>query len=349
MQRPVRETADDARCPARVAVRGRSARRAAKTLAIAAVLTVLLPPAPSRGVGQGAAGNPFSGRRFWVNPDNNARKQADEWNRSRSADAALMRLMAAQPLAVWLGDWNRDVRNDADGFLARAGGALTVFVAYNIPYRDCGLYSRGGAGDADGYRRWIIELARGIRNRPVVVILEPDAAAAGDCLPLRLRDERFALLREAADVLKKAGAAVYIDGGHAAWRSAPEMADRLRKSGIDLADGFSLNVSNFQPTSTTITYGNSLSRLVGGKHYVIDTSRNGRGKGGPGNWCNPSDQALGAIPTANTGTPLADAFLWIKVPGQSDGTCNGGPRAGQWWPEYALGLGRNAQVQVGGR
>ena len=321
----------------------RDARRGFAMFTMAIGLTVALPPTPSRGASQAARGNPFSSRRLWVNPDNPARKQADEWDRSRSADAALMRQMAAQPLAVWLGDWNRDVRRDADGFLSRAGGALTVFVAYNIPYRDCGLYSRGGAGDADGYRRWIIELARGIRNRPVVVILEPDAAAAGDCLPLRLRDERFSLLRDATDVLKKAGATVYIDGGHAAWRSAPDIADRLRKSGIDLADGFSLNVSNFQPTSTSITYGNSVSRLVSGKHYVIDTSRNGRGKAGAGNWCNPPDQALGPFPTGSTGAPLADAFLWVKVPGQSDGTCNGGPRAGQWWPDYALGLGRNSQ------
>lgn len=320
------------------------ARRAAVALVVAAVLTALLPPLPSRGdTVDTAATSPFTSRRLWVNPDNNARKQADEWDRSRSADAAIMRLLAAQPLAVWLGDWNRDVRGEADAFLSRAGGALTVFVAYNIPYRDCGLYSRGGAGDADSYRRWIVDLARGIRNRPVVVILEPDAAAAGDCLPLRLRDERFVLLRDATDVLKKAGATVYIDGGHAAWRSPPEMADRLRKAGIDMADGFALNVANFQPTSSSIAYGNALSRLVSGKHYVIDTSRNGRGAVGARNWCNPSGQAIGPFPTANTGAPLADAFLWVKVPGQSDGTCNGGPRAGQWWPDYALGLGRNAQ------
>ena len=38
-----------------------------------------------------------------------------------------------------------------------------------------------------------------------------------------------------------------------------------------------------------------------------------------------------------------DAYLWVKTPGESDGTCNGGPRAGQWWPEYALGLSRTAE------
>ena len=31
-----------------------------------------------------------------------------------------------------------------------------------------------------------------------------------------------------------------------------------------------------------------------------------------------------------------DALLWVKLPGESDGTCNGGPAAGQWWQEMAL-------------
>jgi len=284
---------------------------------------------------------------MWVDPGAPAKKQADEWARSRSDDAARMRSMASQPQAVWLGDWNRDVRNDIDGFLSRADGGLIVFVVYNIPYRDCGLYSRGGAGSGDGYRRWVLELARGIRHRPAVFILEPDAVAGGDCLPLRLRDERNVLLREAVDVLKKAGAAVYIDAGHASWKSAPEMAARLKAVGIEMADGFSLNVSNFQSTAATTSYGNTLSRLVGGAHYVVDTSRNGAGVTGQREWCNPPGMALGPYPTAETRVPLADAFLWIKIPGQSDGTCNGGPRAGQWWPDYALGLAKAAETLRG--
>jgi endoglucanase len=258
-----------------------------------------------------------------------------------------MRRMAAQPEGVWLGDWNRDIRGDVDAFLSRAAGAVPIFVAYNIPYRDCGLYSRGGSSDADRYRRWVMDLARGIRNRPAVVILEPDAAAGADCLPVRLREERFVLLHEATDALKKAGAIVYIDAGHAAWRAVPDMRDRLKRAGIDIADGFAINVSNFQPTSSSLTYGDALSRSLNGKHYVIDTGRNGRGVVGSKDWCNPPGQALGNLPTVATGSPLADAYLWIKVPGQSDGTCNGGPRAGEWWPEYALGLGRSAEALGG--
>ncbi|MET0953525.1 MAG: hypothetical protein ABWX57_09565 [Aeromicrobium sp.] len=29
---------------------------------------------------------------------------------------------------------------------------------------------------------------------------------------------------------------------------------------------------------------------------------------------------------------------WVKHPGESDGTCNGGPAAGLWWRAGALAL-----------
>lgn len=292
--------------------------------------------------------NTLRGRRLYWNPDTPARRQADAWRDSRPQDAALMRRIAEQPQSVWLGEWTRDVRREVDGLLSRSSAArsVPVIVAYNIPYRDCGLHSRGGAGGADEYRRWILEIARGLGNRPSVIILEPDAVAASECLPARLRDERYVLIRDAVDMLTRAGAAVYVDAGNARWRQPAEMANRLNGAGIARAAGFALNVSNYQGTGATVAYGDRLSRLVGGKHYVIDTGRNGRGGTAGGNWCNPPGQALGRAPTTNTGLPLVDAFLWVKTPGESDGPCNGGPRAGQWWPEYALGLSRTA-AQIG--
>ena len=186
--------------------------------------------------------------------------------------------------------------------------------------------------------------ARGIGRGPSVVILEPDGLAASDCLPARLRDERYVLFRDAVQTFKRVGAAVYIDAGNGNWQQPGEMADRLRKAGIEMADGFALNVSNFHSTQVNIAYGEKLSRLVGGKHFVIDTSRNGRGAAVEKNWCNARNQALGRAPTGDTGHPLVDAYLWVKTPGQSDGPCNGGPRAGEWWADYALELSKAAEV-----
>lgn len=97
------------------------------------------------------------------------------------------------------------------------------------------------------------------------------------------------------------------------------------------------------------------------KRFVIDTSRNGQGAWtptisypDPQDWCNPPDRGLGIATTADTGNPLVDAFLWIKIPGESDGSCTRGlgeagvtvdpewglidPPAGEWFPEMALDL-----------
>jgi endoglucanase len=74
----------------------------------------------------------------------------------------------------------------------------------------------------------------------------------------------------------------------------------------------------------------------------VDTSRNGRGPAPGGAWCNPPGRGLGTPPTAATGNAEVDAYLWVKHPGQSDGTCNGGPAAGGWWASYALELAVDA-------
>ena len=118
------------------------------------------------------------------------------------------------------------------------------------------------------------------------------------------------------------------------------MADRLARAGAD-AQGFALNVSNFRADPGLIAYGRAIASALGVAHFVIDTSRNGLGPDPSGAWCNPSGRALGAAPAASTEHRL-DWNLWIKRPGESDGTCNGGPRAGAFWPEYALGLATRA-------
>jgi endoglucanase len=291
---------------------------------------------------EGQVANPVAGKRLFVDPNSNAQRQAETMRRSRPQDAELVARIANTPTARWLGDWTRDVRREVDAAVSTitGTGALPVFVAYNIPGRDCGSYSAGGSRGSDAYRSWIRSFADGLRRRQALVVLEPDALPGMDCLSAANRQERLALLADAVNVLKAQRASVYIDAGHARWKSAEEMASRLKQVNIAAADGFSLNVSNYINNAANIAYGERLSRLVGGKHFIIDTSRNGIGT--TSEWCNPRGQALGVIPTTNTGHPLVDAFLWVKQPGESDGTCNGGPRAGSWWNEVAIELSRAA-------
>ena len=310
---------------------------------------VLTPPVPVANADAPASSNPLAGKRFYVDPNSNAKRQAETWKKSRPQDAALVAQIAEQPVAKWWGGWVRDIGREvgqAVSTITRTG-ATPVFVAYNIPGRDCGSYSAGGAGGAAGYRKWIADFARGLGGRDAIVILEPDALAQMDCLPQPARLERVTLMREAVDVLKAQRAFVYLDAGNARWKSPPEMANRLKQAGISTADGFCLNVSNVQATEVNVAYGEKLSGLLGGKHFIIDTSRNGIPGSDPSDWCNPRGRALGAKPTTSTGHPLIDAFLWVKPPGESDGTCKGGPTAGSWWADYALELSRLAAALSG--
>ena len=248
---------------------------------------------------------------------------------------------------MWIGDWNADVKAAVANIVDRAerDGALPLLVLYNIPLRDCGQYSAGGAHDTSQYRDWIRRAQLGIGSRFAAVVLEPDALGLLDkCLSPADQAARLELLHDAVRVLRSGpNTAVYIDAGHAGWVPAPEMAERLKKAGVSEADGFALNVSNYVGTQENIDYGKQVSDALGGAHFVVDTSRNGNGATADHQWCNPDGRALGDPPTTQTADPRVDAYLWVKRPGESDGTCNGGPRAGEFWLDQALGLARRAK------
>lgn len=276
---------------------------------------------------------------FYVDPKTAA---YSAWQAASGTDKALLEKIALTPQALWIGDWSsasvtaEQVR-DYTG-RARSAGKTAQIVVYAIPGRDCGSYSGGGVSTSE-YAKWIDTVAAGIQGNPWV-ILEPDALAQlGDC---NGQGDRVGYLQYAAKSLTAKGARVYIDAGNSAWLSASEAASRLNRVGLNDAVGFSLNVSNYRTTSEAKAYGQQISQLTGGKKFVIDTSRNGNGASGS-EWCNPSGRALGDRPTkVNDGSGL-DALLWIKRPGESDGTCNGGPTAGAWWQSMALELARNAK------
>lgn len=310
-------------------------------------------PAPAPEIAHNSA-NPLSGHRLYVDPQSPPALQAARWRSDgRKQDAAAMQQLASRPTAVWFadeGDIASRVRAAAQSAAQR--GRTALLVAYHVPGRDCGSYSAGGSGSAAAYRAWVRAFARGIGTRRAIVILEPDAipqAVEETCLSAERKAERYALLRYGVKTLgARSNVAVYLDAGNPGWiRPAARLVGPLRASGVRAADGFALNVSNFFRTGTAISYGRSLSRRLGGAHFVIDTSRNGNGPsprddaGGP-KWCNPPGRAVGRSPTTSTGERRVDAYLWVKRPGASDGSCRAGaPPAGHWWPEYALQLVRN--------
>ena len=284
---------------------------------------------------------PFARKTLYVDPTNHYSVQAAVYRAAEPWNADLMDAMAAQPTALWVGDWTNDVAGTVDDAISVAGTQLRSFVIYNIPYRDCGNWSAGGAQDVADYADFIQDFADGINGRRAIVILEPDGLPLMDCLTVEQVDERLALMSDAVDTLTDAGASVYIDAGDSAWLSATTIADRLEKANVARAAGFSLNVSHTEYTTDEVAYAEELRAIVGSdEHYVVDTGRNGNGPDATHEWCNPLGRATGSVPTLKTGkTPGLDAKLWIKAPGESDGSCNGGPIAGAFWAEYAVELG----------
>ncbi|MEU5341265.1 MULTISPECIES: glycoside hydrolase family 6 protein [unclassified Streptomyces] len=331
-----------------------SGTRARTSLAVAGAVLLLAGCSSSDGDGDkdksGAkvSQQPKDKDPFWVNPDGNAAEQVATYAKDgKKDDAELIRKIAEQPTGEWLTPENAE--QEARGFTEAAAKADrdALLVVYNIPHRDCGQFSGGGAADGNAYRGFIDQVANGIGDRAATVILEPDAVLhlVDGCTPDEFHEERYDLLRGAVEKLKSLkNTKVYLDAGNTGWGKPDDIAEPLKLAGVEKADGFSVNVSNFYKTAESTKYGKELSSKVGDKPFVVDTSRNGNGpytEGDPAeNWCNPPGRALGESPTTRTDDDLVDAYVWVKRPGESDGTCKGGPKAGQWWPEYALKLAK---------
>jgi len=414
------------------------------------------------GAAPASAAPAATGGLYVPKPNHGARQQIEALTAQGDlAGAAAIQAMIDTPQAVWFTQGTpSSVRQDVRHVVkkAEAKGTTPVLVAYNIPFRDCAQFSAGGATNAAEYEAWIDGFASGIGNRPAIVILEPDglgiipwydpygSADGSNTLewcqpaeadPATAAADRFAMMNHAVGVLGALpNVTTYLDGTHSAWLGNGDIAQRLVQAGVAGADGFYLNVSNYQFTPNLVQYGRWISscvtyateivpgdyvncpnqywnggphpakiadllgewtgvalsslgvwsddsddptlntsginlryeNMLGGMapdtHYVIDTSRNANGPWrppaypDPQDWCNPPGRGTGLAPALAPGEPLVDAYLWVKIPGESDGECTRGlgpagetvdpewaridPGAGDWFPEAALELATNA-------
>lgn len=295
---------------------------AAAAVAAAAIVTGLSVGAPAPAAAATnftLASGKYAGRALYVDPYSTAAAAAKA---AGGTDPALNRL-AATPQATWLvGGTPAQAANTVLSRVAAAApsGAVTQFVLYELPNRDCsGGQSAGGAAQVSAYQDYVSAVSGALRGAHAFVVLEPDALADLGCLSADAQTERLGLLRWAVHKLVQPGVQVYLDAGHAGWQSATTMAQRLIKAGIYDARGFALNVSNYDATASEVAYGTKISSMVGWKRFVVDTSRNGAKTSGE--WCNPAGATVGVSPGTDPGTAAVDALLWIKHPGESDGSC----------------------------
>ncbi len=305
-----------------------------------------LPVAPTNG-------NPLSGARFFVDPDS---KPATAAQQNPAINA-----IADQPGAERFGSFSgSDVGLAVNRYLVRASvqqpGTIPLLATYRLVDGHCGNYTPTSS-EVASYTGFISRFAQGIGSDPAVLFLEMDSLITTPCLSAQGVAVRMAELHTAIDILTAhcPHLVIYVDAGAGDAIPAARTAHLLELAGISEIEGFFLNSTHFDWTSNEIRFGEQVSRLTGGKHFVVNTGENGRGPLVPpdpvrqGNevLCNPAGRGLGPKPTTSTGFANVDAFEWTTDPGESGGPCvPGAPATGDYWPAYALMLIRNADYAV---
>ena len=205
-------------------------------------------------------------------------------------NAGLVTAMEAVPSAVWLdgetaaqaAEPGNEGSAQADAGIAkqvrltlaaaRLENAVPIFVAYNIPGRDCSQYSAGGAPTDADYDAWINAIGGALGNAKAVVLEEPDsladlpgycgAAYAADFPGItnttRVGDVAYAVSTLEADP----NISLYLDGGNSAWQNVGGMAETLTAADVQQSQGFFLNVSNYQYNANSDYYGTWVSECI---------------------------------------------------------------------------------------
>ncbi|ORX49021.1 cellulase A [Piromyces finnis] len=285
------------------------------------------------------------------------------------------------PTAAWLA-WE-GAPAEVPQYLDEAGSNTVVFVLYMIPTRDCNANaSAGGSSNIEKYKGYVDKIYNTINQYPnsrIVMILEPDTignlvtANNDNCRNVQNMHKQ-ALSYAISKFGTQSNVRVYLDAAHGAWlsshadKTAQVIKEILNNAGNGKLRGISTNVSNYQTVNDEYNYhmrlNSALENLgVRGMKFIVDTSRNGANISGAfnasGTWCNFKGAGLGARPqgSPDPSKPLLDAYMWIKTPGEADGSSSGSradpvcarydslqgaPDAGSWFHDYFVMLVQNA-------
>jgi endoglucanase len=302
-------------------------------------------------------GNPLAGASFFVDPESEAAHAAQS--------IPAIGVIARQPGTARFGKFSfgkngvPDIQTAVSRYLTRAAvtspGTVPLLATYRILHGLCGHASDSPA-DAASYHDFIQGFASGIGSYRAVLFLEMDSLITMPCLSHHGQAVREHELLDAINILTAdcPHLVVYLDAGAADALHARDAARFLRASGVAQIQGFFLNATHFDWTRNEIRYGRQISRLLSGKHFVVNTGENGLGPQRPRDivhqglevLCNPR-AGLGPLPTTATGYNSVDMFAWTSNPGESGGSCvAGAPPTGQYWPGYAKSLVQNANFKV---
>ena len=178
---------------------------------------------------------------FWINDFNRIKNYQDEY--------PLALEIFKQPQAFWYGDVGKPLEGSIKRLLKIASPQLPYFVLYNIPNRDIGQHSKGGAGNDDRYLEYVEEFAKGIGENSPIIIYEPDSLPHSTLLSEEEQEWRLDLMKKGLQLLTdNCNGIVYIDVGHSGWLYYEEVAKLLDRVSNPKVRGFSINSCNYRTT-----------------------------------------------------------------------------------------------------
>lgn len=280
---------------------------------------------------------------------------------ARGKKYELLAKIGLRPKTKWYGAFVPDngIRTTVRAHIASAQGGdpeklVQIAVFRMKPWEHEACERRSTPAEKRSYKRWINELAAGIADTPMLVVMQPDGPFLW-CTPDQAAKSR--LLTYATQTLSALSrTSVYIDAGAADWcengrGNDPERcAQLLKRTGIEYARGFALDSTHYTGPAENIAHGTKIVAALqrdgyGTKHFIVDTAKSGR----PTMWndmvpegrmdlkdnarvCRTSTQTrcvtLGIPPTVRTADPrwglsagdrdlarrYVDGFVWFGRP-----------------------------------
>ncbi|OWZ20516.1 Glycoside hydrolase [Phytophthora megakarya] len=273
-----------------------------------------------------------------ISPNSYAQAKTDHPELSKALEA-----LDQHAIASWFTDrMSSDERSSMiSGMLSQCSEDTRLsIVVYGIPNKDCdaGYSSGGSVKSTDDYKAFLKELTGAVGDRKVLYVVEPDAvgllAKEGSCGQSAGYLDNLKVAVEALSA--NTNAELYVDVGYwmlADSTNAALIAPIMKELGAcGKLKGVTINTSNYRSNDECTTYCTNFQTAMGSTSMTcaVDTSRNYNGNP-TSDWCNVVTAGIGKPPSSSTGISNIDYFMWVKPPGESDGTCSGGTEAGKFY------------------
>ena len=239
--------------------------------------------------------------------------------------------------------------------------AAAVITTYFVKHNGC------NSGNQPNFVAEVNAVKEAVGNFPALIFVEEDGIDTICWRSPAAVTGRAALLKYEIDTLSQLPhALLYVEGGTSDADSPAAAARVLNAADAYKIRGFFTNDTHFNWAYKEIQYGNRVSALTHGLHFVVDTRGDGNGPllnplpvtQGVEQLCNPPGRALGPTPGASDGSSYGmysahlDGFVWVTSPGESTSpTCPGQAThyaaSGIFDENIAIGFASRANDRIG--